>query len=88
MKKVLYIGLLGVLLTSCSVSYPGVITGNKAVKEGVSEKTIWFGIALTPVDVSIESAAKNGGIKKVATVDYEISKGLFRTTYKTIVTGN
>ncbi len=88
MKKVLYIGLLGALLSSCSVTYPGIVTGNKAEKEGISEKKVWFGIALKPVDVSIEKAAKNGNITKVSTVDYQVSKSLFSTTYTTIVTGN
>lgn len=89
MKKVLYIGLLGVLLTSCSVAGPIVATGNtNAGKEGIAKKKIWFGLALKPVDVSIEKAAKNGKITKIATVDYKVSAGLFSKTYETIVTGN
>lgn len=88
MKKVFYIGLLGALLSSCSVTYPGIATGNKAEKEGVAEKKLFLGIALKPVDVSIETAAKNGKITKVSTVDYQVTSGLFTTTYKTIVTGN
>lgn len=88
MKKVLFIGALLLTVTSCTMTYPGIATGNVAEKEGISEKTIWFGIALKPVDVSIEKAAKNGGISKVATVDYQVQGGLFKTTYRTIVTGN
>jgi len=88
MKKILYLGILGVALTSCSVTYPGIATGNVREKEGVSQKTIFLGIALKPVDVSIEKAAKNGKITKIATVDHQVSYGLFTTTYKTIVTGN
>jgi hypothetical protein len=38
--------------------------------------------------VSVEKAAKNGGITKIATMDYSMRYGLFRNTYKTIVTGN
>jgi hypothetical protein len=45
-------------------------------------------LAFTPVDLSIVKAASNGGITKVATVDYSIKKGLFFTTYKVMVTGN
>jgi len=88
MKKILLLSLIAISMASCSVTYPGVATGNEAVKEGVSEKTVWFGIALTPVDVSIEKAAKNGKITKIATVDHQIKAGLFSKTYKTIVTGN
>lgn len=88
MKNILLLGLLAIFMASCSVTYPGIATGNEAVKEGVSEKTVWFGLALTPVDVSIEKAAKNGNITKVATVDYQIKTSLFSKTYKTIVTGN
>ena len=88
MKKILLLGMLAVTLASCSVTYPGVATGNTAEKEGVSEKTVWFGIALKPVDVSIEKAAKNGKITKVSTVDFQVKQGLFTKTYKTIVTGN
>ena len=47
-----------------------------------------MGIAIKPVDLSIEKAAKSGGITKVATVDYSVKKGLFFTTYKVEVTGN
>jgi len=88
MKKIIGLSLLGLLFASCSVTYPGIATGNVASKEGVAKKKIILGIALKPVDVSIETAAKNGGISKVATVDYQVSKSLFSTTYKTIVTGN
>ena len=88
MKKILYVGFISLLLVSCTVTYPGLATGNEATKTGISEKTVWFGIAIRPVDVSVEKAAKNGGITKIATMDYSMRNGLFRTTYKTIVTGN
>ena len=88
MKKILLLGLLASALSSCSVTYPGVATGNVSEKEGVSEKKVWLGLALKPIDVSIEKAAKNGKITKVATVDFQVKKSLFSTTYKTIVTGN
>lgn len=87
MKKILCLGLLAISLVSCSIALPGIATGAKSVKEGVAKKTVWLGLALSPVDVSIEKAAKNGNIKKIATVDTEVKAGLFSTTYKTIVTG-
>jgi hypothetical protein len=88
MKKIIYIGLTIISLSSCAITYPGIATGNSSGKTGVSEKTVWFGIALRPIDVSIESAAKKGEISKIATVDYQVRNGIFRVTYKTIVTGN
>jgi len=88
MKKIIYSGLFGLCLGSCTVTYPGIATGNTAEKVGVSERTVWLGIAIRPVDESVEKAAKNGGITKIATMDYSMRYGLFRNTYKTIVTGN
>ncbi len=87
MKKILCLAVLAISLASCSATYPVTATGGESVKTGVAEKTVWFGLALKPVDVSIEKAAKNGNIKNVATVDAQIKGGLFTTTYKTIVTG-
>lgn len=84
----MFLGAVVLTLASCTMTYPGVATGNKAEKDGVAEKTVWFGIAIKPVDVSIEKAAKNGGITKVATVDYQVQGGLFKKTYRTLVTGN
>jgi hypothetical protein len=89
MKNVLLIAaVLAFAVSSCTISYPGIATGNTAEKEGTVEKTVWFGIALKPIDLGIEAAAKNGKITKVATIDYSVKAGLFRTTYKVIVTGN
>ncbi len=87
MKKILGLAVLAITMASCSATYPVTATGGEAVKEGVAQKTVWFGLALSPVDVSIEKAAKNGNIKNVATVDAQVKAGLFSTTYKTIVTG-
>ena len=88
MKTFIFIGLLALSISSCTVTYPGIATGNVAEKTGIAERTIWFGIAIKPVDVSIESAAKKGEISKIATIDYQVRQGLFKVTYKTIVTGN
>jgi hypothetical protein len=38
-------------------------------------------------DMSIKKAAENGKITEVGTVDQSIRVGLFKSTYKTIVTG-
>jgi len=88
MKKILFLAIISLSLGSCAITYPGIATGNVANKTGISERSIWFGIAIKPVDVSVEKAAKNGNITKIATMDYQMRNGLFRVTYKTIVTGN
>lgn len=89
MKKALSITALALTLvfaSSCSRIYPGMVTTAGSVKEGIAKKKVWFGIAMN-VDVSIATAAKNGGITKVATVDYGVKGGLFSKTYFTKVTG-
>jgi len=88
MKKVFAFAAVLALAASCTVSYPGVATGNVAEKTGKAEKKVFLGLTFTPVDLGIEKAAKKGDITKVATVDYSIKKGLFFTTYTIIVTGN
>jgi hypothetical protein len=74
------------ILTSCTVVKPGMVTTAKSLKTGEARKKVFFGIAKN-VDVSIATAAKNGGITKVATVDYGIKHGFCTTTYFTRVTG-
>lgn len=89
MKKSLFTLIVSAgFLASCTMSYPGIATGNEIVKSGTASRKIFMGIAIKPVDLSIEKAAKSGGITKVATVDYSVKKGLFFTTYKVEVTGN
>ncbi|MDA7803122.1 TRL-like family protein [Crocinitomix sp.] len=78
-----------VILTSCSVSGPLVVTDNKALeKRGESSYTSWFGFPPFSGDASIQTAAKNGGITKVATVDRSVYGGFFRVTVTTTVTGS
>ncbi len=66
---------------------PGKVTDNKIVKTGTSTCQSILGLVASG-DCSIATAAKNGGIKKVATVDYDVNNilGLFATT-TVIVTG-
>lgn len=90
MKKIRNIALIAAcsgLLASCSVSGPLMVTNNASVKRGVAEKTVILGITFGEADLSIATAAKNGGITKVATVDWKVQGGLFKKTYQTIVTG-
>jgi hypothetical protein len=88
MKKLFILGsvILAMGLTSCTVFFPGMVTTASSIKTGDASKKVWFGMAFN-VDVSVATAAKNGGITKVATVDHGIKKGLFATTYITRVTG-
>lgn len=88
-KRLLPALFLTVILASCSVSRPILVTDNESQKEGVAEFDVILGIFRPKdADISIATAAKNGGITRVATVDFKVESKLFKTTYKTIVTGN
>lgn len=92
LRNITFIGIIA-FLSSCAVSGPttapkALVTKNPiGTKVGIAEKTIWFGIWIGNTDLSITTAAKNGKITKIATVDSEVHASLFRTTYRTIVTG-
>ncbi|MFT6717234.1 MAG: hypothetical protein ACJA0Q_001885 [Saprospiraceae bacterium] len=89
LKSILPVALLAVIMSSCAMSIPMIVTDNANGKEGVAEYTVILGfIRPMHADASLETAAKNGGITKIATVDYVIESGLFKATYKTVVTGN
>lgn len=90
MKKIIFIVGAAMLLAfnSCTISYPGFATSNSVgSKVGVAERTIFFGISFGHTDLGIATAANKGGITKIATVDTSVTGGLFKTTYRTIVTG-
>lgn len=88
-KNILMMGAFAAVLTSCSASWPIAVTDNSAgVKRGEAKVKVILGfIRPMDADLSIKTAAKNGGITKVATVDQKVKSGLFVTTYYTIVTG-
>ena len=89
MKKIILIIVVLVAFanTSCNVVYRPISTTASSVKTGEAKGTAWFGVFFKDIDVSIATAAKNGGITKIATVDHGIKIGLFRTRYFTKVTG-
>jgi len=94
MKKTFKTALMAVALLSlgsCSISGPLLITdnpGGKMGKRGEASYKVYLGfIRPMNADVSIATAAKNGKITKVATVDQKITGGFFSTTYTTVVTG-
>ncbi len=90
MKKVLFLSFLAVTFASCSVTLPVNATANEVgSKTGSSSTTSIFGLFFDGGDASIRTAAKNGGIKKISTVDFKSTNYLFIVgQYETIVTGN
>jgi hypothetical protein len=88
--NILLIAAMGYIVTSCAFSQPVAVTNNKSVKEGTVSQSIWLGfIRPMDFDLSVKTAAENGGIKKVATVDFLVEQKLFGLgyVYTTKVTG-
>lgn len=86
-KKIMAGVAVAVALSSCSFAAPGWATNNASVKTGIAERKVILGITFGTTDLSQTTAAKNGGITKIATVDFKVTGGLFSTTYTTVVTG-
>ncbi len=89
MKKIKYIAVLGIALfaASCQGYYKNVtVSTAKSEKTGEATKRVWFGLAMK-VDVSIATAAKNGGITKISTVDMIAKPGFLNMLYITRVSG-
>ncbi len=88
MKKLILIACSALILASCSVAGPLMVTNNKVgAKKGIAERKIFFGITFGHTDLSLATAAKNGGITKIATVDWKVTGGLFSKKYSIMVTG-
>ncbi len=77
------------MMSSCSLTLPVAATSNPVGnKVGQSSGTGYLGILFFDADASIRTAAKNGGITKISTVDIKQTNVLnIITTYTTIVTG-
>ncbi len=88
-KYVLFSAISIVLLfTSCATSGTILVTDNPGKKVGEASYEVILGIFRPMhVDASIRRAAHNGGITKIATVDYVVERNAFKTRYITIVTG-
>jgi hypothetical protein len=91
MKKLFYslftIAMLS--LTSCSVTMPIAATSNPmGSKTGKATGTCFLYQLCFGADASVQSAAKNGGITKISTVDLKTTNlfGII-VTYTCIVTG-
>lgn len=77
-------------LSACSITVPVAATSNPiGSKVGTASGTVFLQVLAFGVDASIRTAAKNGGITKVSTVDLKKSDilGLVQT-YECIVTGD
>ena len=82
------IAVVAIALQSCSVAAPVLVTDNPVgSKVGEAKYKVILGFPPMNADAGIATAAKNGGISKVATVDIKVKSGLFVTTVSTVVTG-
>jgi len=93
MKKVKTIfALIAVvaMISSCALTLPVNATSNAVgSKVGTAVATGYLGVLFFDADASIRTAAKNGGITKISTVDIKKTSILnLIVTYETIVTGN
>lgn len=92
MKKAsfLFAAAAAMVLSSCSITRPVNATSNDVgSKVGKSSGTCYLGILCFNVDASIQTAARNGGISKISTVDYTQKNVLnLIFTHETTVTGN
>ena len=89
MKKVFAVCGAAIMFASCSITLPVSATSNAVgSKVGKSKGNCYLGALCFGVDASIQSAAKNGGISKISTVDYT-QKNLLNLiiTHETTVTG-
>ena len=86
--------LTALVICSCTTIAPsygvGISTDARSEKRGEASCTFLFGlIPLGDGDISVATAAENGGIKRVATLDTKTTNVLFIVTKKTtIVTGD
>lgn len=79
----------GAFFTSCSVTLPVTATSNQVgTKVGSATATGFFGVLFFDQDASIRTAARNGNITRISTVDIRHGNVLgLIYTYETIVTG-
>lgn len=77
------------ILASCSITTPVAATSNPVgSKRGQATGTCYLSVLCFGADASIETAAKNGGITKISTVDITTKNILgIVVMYTTTVTG-
>ena len=90
MKKLLCSAIIAAtVLTSCSLTKPVSASSNPiGSKVGQASGSCFLGVLCFGADASIQTAATNGGITQVSTVDLKTSNILnLVITYTCIVTG-
>jgi len=77
------------MMSSCALTLPVAATSNAiGSKVGTATANGYLNCIYLDADASIQAAAKNGGIKKISTVDVKKTSILgILTGYETIVTG-
>jgi len=88
-KTLVFVLSIVALLTGCAVTLPVNATSNTVGnKVGTATATGYLGVLFFDQDASIKTAAKNGGITKISTVDIKSTSILnLVVTFETIVTG-
>lgn len=89
MKTIFALLAVVAMMSSCALTLPVSATSNTiGSKVGTAKATGYFGFIFLDADASIRTAAKNGGITKISTVDVKQESILnIITSYETIVTG-
>jgi hypothetical protein len=88
-KLYLCFAVFTMFFVSCSTFQPILVTDNPGMKVGIAEESTFFFGLLRPMhmDLSIQRAVHNGQITKISSVDRQVERKLFKTTHRTIVTG-
>ncbi len=100
MKKLIFSGVLAVVLTSCSVTLPYAVTNNTVgEKKGVSKTNLFFGqtgawggsiqagLYSTNKNFGVIEAAKKGNIDVIGSVDIKTTNFFLFQKVEVIVTG-
>lgn len=88
-KSLFALIVVALLIASCSITLPVNATGYAVgSKVGTATATGYLGVLFFNADASIRTAAKNGGINRISSVDIKKTSLLnIIVTYETIVTG-
>jgi len=88
-KTIFLLLAITAMVSSCALTMPVNATSNPVGnKVGSAKATGYLGILFFNADASIQTAAKNGGITEISTVDIKTTNILnIILTYETIVTG-
>ncbi|WP_250632551.1 TRL-like family protein [Rhodoflexus caldus] len=85
-KTILSLLATAAVMSGCALTLPVNATSNTiGSKVGTAKATGYFGVLFFDADASIRTAAKNGGITKISTVDIKHTSVLnIIVTYETI----